>query len=151
MNPWSIWTSFKLLLDAFVQIITLLPCHIHASYCCIALIVFLLCCQYLSPLGRRRFDDEFDDTDEELYYLQKCQASKIPLFIPIQSHSLTPALFYYTRTTVIQLLHAVVVEPLSSAWPVFATVNRWNPLAWVGVIWALMCLLIHACCHAFYA
>ena len=78
-------------------------------------------------------------------YLQKCQASKTPLFIPIQAHSLAPALFYCIRTTTIQLLHAAVVEPLSSAWPVIATVNRWNPLAWVGVVWALMCLLIHAC------
>ena len=60
-------------------------------------------------------DDEFDDTDEELYYLQKCQASKTPMFIPIQSHSLAYALFYCIRTTTIQLLHAVVVEPLSSA------------------------------------
>ena len=84
-------------------------------------------------------------------YLQKCQASKTPLFIPIQSHSLAPALFYCIRTTTIQLLHAAVVEPLSSAWPVIATVNRWNPLAWVGVVWALMCLLIHACCHACYS
>ena len=33
----------------------------------------------------------------------------------------------------------------SSAWPVIAIVNSWNPLAWVGVAWALMCLLIHAC------
>ena len=122
----------------------MLPCHIHASYCCIALIVFLLCCRYLSPLGRRCSNDEFDDTDEELYYLQKCQASKTPLFIPIQSHSLALAIFYCIRTTAIQLLHAAVVEPLSSAWPVIATVNRWNPLAWVGVVWALMCLLIHA-------
>ena len=78
-------------------------------------------------------------------YLQKCQASKTPLFIPIQSYSLAPALFYCIRTTPIQLLHAAVAEPLSSAWPVIATVNRWNPLAWVGVVWALMCLLIHAC------
>ena len=78
-------------------------------------------------------------------YLQKCQASKTPLFIPIKSHSLAPALFYCIRTTTIQLLHAAVVEPLSSAWPVIATVNRWNPLAWVGVVWALLCLLIHAC------
>ena len=60
-------------------------------------------------------DDVIDDTDEELYYLQKCQASKTPLFIPIQSHSLAPALFYCIRTTTIQLLHAAVVEPLSSA------------------------------------
>ena len=80
--------------------------------CCIALIVFLFVCQYLSPLDRHGSDDEFDDTDEELYYLQKCQASKTPLFIPIQSHSLALALFYCIRTTTIQLLFAAVVEPL---------------------------------------
>jgi len=123
----------------------MLPCYNHASYCCIALIVFLLCCRYLSPLSRRGFDDVINDTDEELYHLQKCQASKTPLFIPIKSHSLAPALFYCIRTTMIQLLHATVVEPVSSAWPVIATVNRWNPIAWVGVAWAMMCLLIYAC------
>ena len=52
------------------------------------------------------------------YYLQKCQASKTPLFILVQSHSLAPPLFYCIRTTTIQLLHAAVVEPLSFAWPV---------------------------------
>ena len=52
------------------------------------------------------------DTDEELYYLQKCQASKTPLFIPIQSYSLAPALFYCITTTTIQLLLAAVAEPL---------------------------------------
>ena len=67
------------------------------------------------PLDRRCIDDVIDDTDEELYYLQKCQASKTPLFIPIQSHSLAPDLFYCIRTTTIQLLHVAVVEPLSSA------------------------------------
>ena len=77
--------------------------------------VFLLGCRYLSPLSRRGSDDEIDDTDEELYYLQKCQASKTPLFIPIQSHSLASALFYCIRTTTLQLLHAAVIEPLSSA------------------------------------
>ncbi len=142
---WAQPTPFNLLLDALAQNTFILPCHYHASYCCIALIVFPLCCRWLSPLDSRDSDDEFDDTDEELYYLQKCQASKNPLFIPIESHSLAPALFYCIRTTTIQLLHAAVVEPLSSAWPVIATVNRWNPLAWVGVVWALMCLLIHAC------
>ena len=90
-------------------------------------------------------DDMIDDTDEELYCLQKCQASKTPLFISIQSHPLAPALFYCIRTTMTYLLFAAVVEPLSSAWPVIAIVNRWNSLAWVGVVWALMCLLIHAC------
>ena len=108
------------------------------------LIEFFLSCRCLSPLSRRWSNDEFNDTDEELYYLQKCQASKTPLFIPIQSHSLAPTLFYCIRTTPFQLLHAAVAEPLSSTWPIIATVNRWNPLAWVGVVWALMCLLIHA-------
>ena len=112
MNPWFIWTSFKLLLDALVQIITFLPCHDHASYCCIALIVFPLVCRCLFPLSRRCSDDEFDGTDEELYYLQKCHASKTPLFIPIKSHSLAPALFYCIRTTTIHLLLAAVAEPL---------------------------------------
>ena len=107
--------------------------------------MFLLCCRYLSPLSRCGSDDEIDDIDEELYYLQKFQPSKTPLFILIQSHSLTSALFYCIRTTTIHLLHAAVVEPLSSAWPDIATEHRWNPLAWVGVVWALMCLLIHAC------
>ena len=124
---------------------SILPCHIHASYCCIALIVFLLCLSVLVPLVDVYSSDEFDDTDEELYHLQKCQASKNPLFIPIQSHSLAPALFYCIRTTTFQLLCAAVIEPLSSAWPVIATLNRWNPLAWVGVVWVLLCLLIHAC------
>ena len=59
--------------------------------------------------------DVIDDTDEEIYYLQKCQASKTPLFIPIQSHSLAPALFYCIRTTTFQPLHVAVAEPLSSA------------------------------------
>ena len=94
--------------------------HFAMSYTCIILLhcidcVFLLCCRYLSPLVRRDTDDEIYDTNEELYYLQKCQASKTPLFIPIKSHSLAPALFYCIKTTTIQLLFAAVVEPLSSA------------------------------------
>ena len=105
-------TSFNLVARCISSNHIILPCHDHASYCCIALIVFFLVCRYLSPLSRRCSDDEFDDTDEELYYLQKCQASKPPLFIPIQSNSLAPALFYCIRTTTIQLLHAAVVEPL---------------------------------------
>ena len=76
------------------------------------LIAFFLSCQCLSPLSRRRTDDEIVDTDEELYYLQKCQANKNPLFIPIQSLSLALDLFYCIRTTTIQLLHVAVVEPL---------------------------------------
>ena len=85
----------------------------HHIVHCIDCVLSLL--PVLFPLSRRCSDDEFDDTDEELYYLQKCQASKPPSIIPIQSHSLALALFYYIRTTMIQLLHVAVVEPLSSA------------------------------------
>ena len=38
-------TSFKLLLVALAQNTSMLPCHDHASQCCIALIVFPLCCR----------------------------------------------------------------------------------------------------------
>ena len=106
-------TPFNLLLDALAK--THSYCHVIACIIlCIALIVFLLCLPVLSPLSRHCFDDAIDDTDEELYYLRKCQASKTPLFIPIQSHSLAPALFYCIRTTTIHLLLAAVVEPLLS-------------------------------------
>ena len=105
-------TSFNFVASCISSNHGILPCHTHASYCCIALIVFPLCCRCLSPLDRHGSDDEIDDTDEELYYLQKCQASKTPLFIPIQSHSLAPALFYCIRTTTIHLLPAAVAEPL---------------------------------------
>ena len=113
MNPWSIWTSFKLLLDALVQNTFILPCHSmrHIVAYHHVLIEFFLSCRCLSPLDRRDTDDVIDDTDEELYYLQKCQASKTPLLILIQSHSLAPALFYCIRTTMVHLLLAAVAEP----------------------------------------
>ena len=71
--------------------------------------------------------------------------AKPSLFIPIQSHSLAPTLFYCIRTTTFQRLHAAVIEPLSSAWPVFATVNSWNPLACVGVDWSHCCVPTMPC------
>ena len=55
-----------------------------------------------------------------------------------------------------KLLCAAVVEPLSSAWPVIATVTRWNPLACVGVDWAmcvfptLLCLLCLGLCQVWF-
>ena len=105
-------TSFNLFASCISPNHNILPSHDHASYCRIALIVFLLCLSVLVPSQQTCTDDVIDDTDEELYYLQKCHASKISLFIPIQSHSLAPALFYCIRTTPIQLLHVAVVEPL---------------------------------------
>ena len=66
----------------------------------------------LSPLDSRDSDDEFDDTDEETILSSEVPGKQNPLFIPIQSHSLAPALFYCIRTTTIQLLLAAVAEPL---------------------------------------
>ena len=97
-------TSFNLLLVALAQNTFILPCHDHASYCRIALIVFFLCCRCLFPLSTRGSDDEIDDTDEELYYLQKSQASNKPLFISIQYHSLALALISMHQDNTIQLL-----------------------------------------------
>ena len=111
LNPGFKPTPFNLLLVALAQ--TTSYCHVMVMHHIVHCIDCVLpCCWCLSPLDRRGSDNEFDDTNEELYYLQKCQASKTPLFIPIQSHSLARALFYCIRTTTIQLLHAAVVELL---------------------------------------
>ena len=65
LNLWFKPTSFNLVASCIRPNHIILPCHVHASYCCIALIVFFLCLSVLSPLSRRRSDDEFDDTDED--------------------------------------------------------------------------------------
>ena len=108
-------TSFNLLLVALAQNTFILPCHDHASYCRIALIVFFLCLS-VCPLSVDDVPTMSSMTPMKTQcYLQKCQASKTPLSIPIQSHSLALALFYCIRTTTLQLLLATVVEPLSTA------------------------------------
>ena len=104
-------TSFKSLLAALAQLTLILPCHDHASYCALHWLCFFFVCRCSSPLSKTCTGDVIDDTDEELYYLRKCQASKTPLFIPIQSYSLAPALFYCIRTTTIHLLLVAVAEP----------------------------------------
>ena len=87
-------TAFTLVLVALAQNTFILPRHSmhHIVAYRHVLIEFFLSCRYLFPLSKRGSDDEIDDTDEELLYLQKCQASKTPLFILIQTHSLDPAL-----------------------------------------------------------
>ena len=65
LNLWFKPTSFNCVASCISSNHSMLPCHDHASYCCIALIVFFLCLSVLSPLSRRRSDDEFDDTDED--------------------------------------------------------------------------------------
>ena len=65
-------------------------------------------------------------------------------------------LFTTLRQQRLKLLCVAVVEPLSSAWPVIATVTRWNPLACVGVDWAmyvfltLLCLLCLELCQVWF-
>ena len=49
MNPWSIWTSFKLLLDALVQIIAYFHVMIMHHIVAFALIVFLSVAGICSP------------------------------------------------------------------------------------------------------
>ena len=138
-------TPFKLLLVALAQITAC--CHVMIMHHIVTL--HWLCSFSVAgvcPLSVDVFPTMCSMTPMKSYTIfRSVTQAKPPLFIPIQSHSLAPALFYCIRTTTIHLLHAAVVEPLSSAWPVIATVNRWNPLAWVGIVWALMCLLIHAC------
>ena len=112
-------------------------CHAHASYCCIWLCIY---CRHRSfSIGPA--PETFQSTCLwSSASLVVYQASKPPLFISIKPYSLAPALSYCFRTTTIHLLLcAAVVEPLSSAWPVIATVTRWNPLACVGVAWAMLC------------
>ena len=55
MNPWSIWTSSKLLLDALVQNTFIFPCHSmhHIVAYRHVLIKFFLSCRCLSPPDRR--------------------------------------------------------------------------------------------------
>ena len=105
-------TSFNLLLVALAQNTFILPCHEHASYCALHWLYFF----FVAGICSLPVDDVPTLWSLTLMktqcYLQKCQASKIPLFIPIKSHSLAPALFYCIRTTPIHLLLATVAEPL---------------------------------------
>ena len=55
-----------------------------------------------------------EDLSEEQCPPVDLPGKQTPLFIPIQSYSLAPTLIYCIRTTTLQLLHAAVVEPLSS-------------------------------------
>ena len=48
-NPWFIWTSFKLLLDALVQIIAYFHVMIMHHIVAFALIVFFLCLPVVVP------------------------------------------------------------------------------------------------------
>jgi hypothetical protein len=132
----------------------ILPCHDHASYCCIlpcidcTFGVFSVVCSASEDIHEYPAEGQYPSTD--------LPGKQPPLIIRIQTHSLAPALVYCIKTRTFQLLFAAVVEPLSSAWPVIARVNSWNPLACVGVDWAmivfptLMCLLCLESCQVWF-
>ena len=127
-------------------------CHvISCIILCIALIVFLLCCRYLYPLGRRCSDVVIVDTDEDSMLSSEVPGKQTP---PVHSNTIilsrSCSLLLHKDNNDSFVTCCGSWTPLSSAWPIIATVNRWNPLAWVGGFWALMCPLIHACCHACY-
>ena len=85
-------------------------CHVHASYYCICLCID---CRHRSFSIGPAPESAPESLSEEQCPLLIYQASKTPLSIPIQSHSLAPALFYCIRTTTIQLLlYAAVDEPI---------------------------------------
>ena len=112
LNLWFKWTSTNMVVFSISPKYNIFPWHNHASYCCIALIVFLLVCWWLFPLDRHCSDDVFVDADEVQFHLQKCQASKPPWSLwynPTLSLLLS---FYCIRTTMIQLLHVAVFESI---------------------------------------
>ena len=111
LNHWFKMTQTHLVLVALAQITSY--CLVMFMHHIVALhrLCFPLVCRCLSPLGRH-VPMMRTMTPMNCIPLQKCQASKNPLFILIQSHSLAPALFYCIRTTTIHLLLVAVVEPV---------------------------------------
>ena len=49
LNPWFKPTSFIMVASFISSTNSILPCHDHASYCCIALIVFFPCLPIIVP------------------------------------------------------------------------------------------------------
>ena len=125
-------------------------CHVSCMHHIVALAWCWLCFGMLIVVGPSSEDIHGYPTEGQ--YPTTTPTGKQPLIIPIQTHVLASALVYCIKTTRFKLLCAMVVEPLSSAWPAIATVTRWNPLACVGVHWAmyvfptLLCLLCLELC-----
>ena len=85
-------------------------CHDHASYCFICLYID---CRHRSFSIGPALESSPEYLSEEQCPPVDLPGKQTPLFIPIQSYSLAPALCYCIRTTMIQLLPCVaVVEPI---------------------------------------
>ena len=142
LNLWFKWASTNLVASCISPNTSICTCHVHASFCCICLCVD----------RRRRFFSIGSTPEGVPKYLSEEQCPFVvyqesnPLEHFDKSHSLAPTPFTalgQQRSNCYFFCCGSWTH--SSAWPVIATVNSWNPLAWVGVAWALMCLLIHAC------
>ena len=81
--------------------------------------------------------EDIHEYPTEGQYPTTTPSGKQPIDHSDTTHVPASALVYCIKTTRFKLLCATVVEHLSSAWPVIATVTRWNPLACVGVDWAM--------------
>src|SRR4051812_21226893 len=79
LNLWFKPASFNLVASCISSNHIILPCHDHASYCGIALIVFFLSCRCLSPLDRRGSDDVIVDTDEDSMLSSEVLGKQNPL------------------------------------------------------------------------
>ena len=110
----------------------------HASYCCT---LFGDGCVSVFFAAGSASEEYRDYPNEEPYQCIE-PSGKQPT---IWSYRYNPMFSLLLSLTALsqqrfKLLCATVVEPISSAWPVIATVTRWNPLACVGVDWAIcMC------------
>ena len=138
-------TSFNLLLVALAQ--TIAYCHVTFMHHIVALhwLCFFFVCRCLSPLSRRVPTMWSMPPMKNYTIFRSARQAKPPCsFRYNPTLSLLPSFTALGQQRFICYLLRWL-NPLSSAWPVIAIVNRWNPLAWVGVVWALVCLLIHAC------
>ena len=110
LNLWFKWTSNQLNTSCISSNSITSTCHAHASYCCI-----WLCfdCRHRSfSIGPA--PKTFQSTCLwSSAFLVDLPGKQTPLFIPIQSYPLAPALSYCIRTTtILLLLCAAVVEPI---------------------------------------
>ena len=107
-------TSFKSYLDALAQITAY--CHVMIMHHIVAL--HWLCSPLLAGICPLSVDDVptmSSMTPMKNYIIFRSarnNRAQTPLFIPIQSYSLAPALFYCVRTTTTYLLLATIAEPL---------------------------------------
>ena len=111
LNPWFKWASLNLITSCISSNNITSTCHVHASYCCICL---CFDCRHRSFSIGPPPESVPEYLSKEQCHPVDLSGKQTPLFIPIQSYSLAPALFYCIRTTTIQLLLcAAVVEPIS--------------------------------------